>query len=865
MSQVKLSTWASIAVVIATAFGSMVALAQIAPATPPKVVVPTTPAQLPVTQYPPITGIITPPVRVQPPLRGFVDLHTHPLSYLGFGGKLIYGGVDVGSWLPPENPPLTFSCFQPGPPTAPPPVTWTAPNGTKYVLGVANSESDALGHEYEVHGPGPPAVGDNWCGDLLRNAGIIGLQTALASGVQLPPQAVAWWTSPFGTPFSVDGISLPAWYPTLEKTAGPPNFPTWPTWFDEVNQRMWVDWIRRAWQGGLRVMVALAVNSKLLGNLASGPGDLPTDDKASADLQIAQTIAFVGRHSDGTGDNFMKIAYSSNDVYNIVSSGRLAVVIGVEIDTIGDLVGNYPACNPAAATAQCPLVAEVDRLYNEGVRYIFPVHLVDNPIGGAAAYSDLFDIASVYENSVPGYLGFDLGCSAPGDNITYLYTLPNDINTNLQGAQTQLANFVGSGLANTAVQYFMQSVLPSLEQQKLGKAVAIPPAVLCPQGLGNINKRGLTPAGIQAIQEMMNRQMLIDIDHMSQATLIGTPGGPGVLTLAQQHKPYPYPLNSGHNALRVASERNLTPQQYAAIGSLHGMAGVGSATATADQWLWRYTQVTNAMAPGLASFDTGIAGFGTDFDGMEFGMPPRGTSYGPGQCPPSVVQQLVQQLPPAEQQFAAAAIAAAACFVPSSNVQAGTPAFPLPPARDGSKIWNYNTDGVAHYGMLPDYLADVASLPGVAVTNPISGAVVAGPSGSDVVNKGMMNGAQYFYATWRLAEGNPLPACPAPQQPDATGLCTCPAATTYNGHGGCACPNATQVYLPSSTSAIWGSGACGCASGVPDQNGNCVASLGGATGSPVTNVCPAACKYGCNAITKACNAQPPQQIQLIPH
>src|ERR1035441_7780014 len=35
-------------------------------------------------------------------LRGFVDLHTHPLSNLGFGGKLVYGGVDVGSLLPAD-------------------------------------------------------------------------------------------------------------------------------------------------------------------------------------------------------------------------------------------------------------------------------------------------------------------------------------------------------------------------------------------------------------------------------------------------------------------------------------------------------------------------------------------------------------------------------------------------------------------------------------------------------------------------------------------------------------------------------------------------------------------------------------------
>ena len=32
-------------------------------------------------------------------LRGFADLHTHPMVNLGFGGKLVHGGLDIGSLL----------------------------------------------------------------------------------------------------------------------------------------------------------------------------------------------------------------------------------------------------------------------------------------------------------------------------------------------------------------------------------------------------------------------------------------------------------------------------------------------------------------------------------------------------------------------------------------------------------------------------------------------------------------------------------------------------------------------------------------------------------------------------------------------
>jgi microsomal dipeptidase-like Zn-dependent dipeptidase len=384
-------------------------------------------------------------------------------------------------------------------------------------------------------------------------------------------------------------------------------------------------------------MVTLAVNNKLLADMTRGPGDLPDDDKASADLQIAEIKAFVGRHSD-----FMQIAYNSSDLYNIVSQNKLAVIIGVEIDNIGNMTGDVPAS---------ALVAEVDRLYGEGVRYIFPVHLVDNPIGGAAAYEDLFNVANVYQE---GH-GYALGCADPTSNITYNYAPPS---------------------VWIAVGAFL----------KLGtNTPGFPPGVPC--STGNVNTRSLSPAGAQAIQEMMKKGMLIDVDHMSQASVNAT------IALAEGQRGG-YPLNSGHNGQRgaldgVRSERSLTTQQYQQIGLLHGMAGVGSAKLTADKWLSLYSRVIQAMGPGA------VAGFGTDINGLEFAMPPR----------------------------------------PGSAVQYGTQAFPMQMSRDGNQSWDYNRVGVAHYGMLPDFMQDVASLPG----------------GPDVINN-MNNGAQYFYETWRMAE-----------------------------------------------------------------------------------------------------------------
>src|SRR5262249_1108229 len=46
------------------------------------------------------------------------------------------------------------------------------------------------------------------------------------------------------------------------RPGGYPIFDGWPRYTTRAHQQMHLEWIRRAWQGGLRVMVALAVNNE---------------------------------------------------------------------------------------------------------------------------------------------------------------------------------------------------------------------------------------------------------------------------------------------------------------------------------------------------------------------------------------------------------------------------------------------------------------------------------------------------------------------------------------------------------------------------------------------------------------------------
>lgn len=594
--------------------------------------IPETPPKNPGLDHVPLRPPRTPAAPDDAPLTGFVDLHTHPLSNLGFGGKLLYGGVDVGSLLPSD------------------------PSCQHNVR--ATSESQALGNDNSTHGGWD--LFHNGCGDMIR-ANII----------------TVFETANDAAPNEKNGGAL-----------GYPNFPDWPVWNDITHQKMWVEWIRRAHTGGLNVMVALAVNNKTLGDMTAGPGDYPTNDKSSADLQIAEIKSFVGRHSD-----FMEVALNSADVYRIVSAKRLAVVIGIEVDHIGNLTGVVvPMVGVVQPPSEADLKAEIHRLYAEGVRYIFPIHVLDNALGGAAAYQSIFDASNMREEGRP----YALVCANLAD------TRDSDLKDGAHGGFTY---------DNNALSFL--NVVAQLG--KTGFAVTSIQYPQCPSGVGQKNSLGLTPSGTAVITEMMKLGMLIDIDHMSQAAADAT------LTLATR---FSYPVNSGHSGVRGAlqnqknhNERSVRPDQYMTIGRLHGMAGVGSSGLDAQQWVTLYNQVTSDMGAG------GVGAFGSDTDGFALGMPPRRKTCRPqfivmGTCmapePASSVQYPIQL----------------AALVPQGS---GI----LPVSTDGTKTWDYNVVGVAHFGMFPDFLMDVKSLPG-----------------GDATVKNIMTGADYFYRTWKIAETN---------------------------------------------------------------------------------------------------------------
>ena len=444
------------------------------------------------------------------PVWGLADLHAHPMSYFGFGGKLMHGKPD-------------------------------------------GLIADALGDCRCDHGGWGL---DNTCGDYYR---------------ELITKVMEEGNNPHGEGYHTEPLK---------------QFRNWPVFTTLSHQQMWYEWIRRTYDGGLRVMVALCVNNRLLAHASKG--DQPEDDKTVGYNQIQAMKDFAGRHSD-----FVEIAYDPFQLRDIVRRNKLAIILGSELDDIGNLAKDRLA-------SEDTMREEIQRLYENGIRYIFPVHLTDSPSGGTAVGDAVLNIANKYVNG----RAFDLEASAVADNINYKM---DDLDYTDEAALVGIAAVVfGPALPAIAGPIIQAVSVPSVPGGAgLGVGAALLPIAIIavgnevllnaigvgpvpgdvwplfghyptpPQlgdGQGHRNALGLTDLGTNAVREMMRRGMMIDIDHMSQHMVTN------VLAKAAQ-VPGRYPLNSGHNSARVLgkarTENARTAADYQQVRELGGLIGVG--------------------------------------------------------------------------------------------------------------------------------------------------------------------------------------------------------------------------------------------------------------------------------------------------
>ena len=465
----------------------------------------------------------------------------------------------------------------------------------------------------------------------------------------------------WGSPFNAGGIALAL--PSCEHLHGPlgvddhpgivagqgllhfnggyPDFWGWPKWNTYTHQQMHVDWLYRAFQGGLRLVVVHAVNNEALCSAVKEIRDFSGVD--CSDMSAVDRQLDAAWHTQAHVPWF-RIARSAAEARQIIASGKLAVVLGIEVDFLFN-------CRPSGNCTPEHVKGELKRYYDKGVRHIHPIHLFDNGFGGAAIYDEILNFGNAFTN---------------GEFFQTRECGPAGFNFKITGALTWLAGVFG---------------LPAPPDSGF---------------TADCNARALTPLGGTLLNKLMSRKMIIDVDHLSELAMNQA------LT---QFEGFDYPVISGHTGFLDISnfekrhEAQKTGPQVDRIRALGGFVSPLTHQGSTHHVRQYGSKVANDCSNSSKTFAQaylyavdrmrgGAVGLGTDWNGFA-GQP--GPRFGLEDCPGDLLP----------------------------SFQGGGVSYPfslfgmtgaLGKSVTGDRTFDFNVDGLAHAGMLPDFVEDLRSL-----------------------------------------------------------------------------------------------------------------------------------------------------------
>ncbi len=345
------------------------------------------------------------------------------------------------------------------------------------------------------------------------------------------------------------------------------DFADFPSYFRGTHHQYHVTQIKRAYEGGLRLVSALAHNSEIAEFFMARALQ---DNKGNWDVEPTPELALLKAHVCGMrqlaryNSDWMEIAYSPEDARRIIHGNKLAVILGVEFDKLGSL---FPNKSPSE---------EIKELYEIGIRQVAPIHAHDNKLGGSVVFVDGYNTANYKANNKWFSVKPGERCNAAGE--------PRATCTQFRFAKEQNAGVVGRffevAVAEAGPVVPAAVVDPGTAALALGiniaitepspwfKAYDVPayassgPPTRTPQGHVNVNS--LTEKGTAYLEAAMSRGLLIDLAHMSDAS------AKEALGVAKNHKSYPVMISHvGFRALKLRNDYS----DFAVNGSFHASMG----------------------------------------------------------------------------------------------------------------------------------------------------------------------------------------------------------------------------------------------------------------------------------------------------
>ncbi|MEO3783645.1 Coagulation factor 5/8 type domain-containing protein [Actinocorallia sp. B10E7] len=414
-------------------------------------------------------------------------------------------------------------------------------------------------------------------------------------------------------------------------TVGWPTFKDWPSRSSRTHQQAYYRWVERSWRAGQRILVNQLVSNRTLCELYPLK-KYPCDEMDSIRLQARRTYElqnYVDEQSGGPGKGWFRVVRNPSEARKVIEQGKLAVVLGVETsEPFGcRRIGDRPQCT------EKQIDDGLDEMQRLGVSSMFLCHKFDNALCGVRFDGDTTGLIL----NIGNFLGTRRfwqadTCTRPEHDNTI--TPANDLTAVLSG--------------------------PLAHLRPIGVTLPVYPKP------PHCNVNGLTDLGAHMIKGMIERGMIVEIDHMSAKA------ADQALTILEQ---------AGHPG--VVSSHSWTDLGYA--HRIYGLGGMLTSYAgPADGFTSSWRRAKQAGDPArLFGF-----GYGLDANGM-----------GPLPAPRSG-----NEADPVRYPFTSP-------FDP--NVTLDRP-------RTGERTWDVNTEGVAHYGLVPDWLADVRTVGGEEIITDLS-------------------------------------------------------------------------------------------------------------------------------------------------
>jgi hypothetical protein len=451
--------------------------------------------------------------------------------------------------------------------------------------------------------------------------------------------------------------------------------------------------MERAWRGGLRVFTNLLVENNKLCQLyplksqkvaTKNPGcdDMTTLGWEKDDMYALQD--YVDAQYGGPGRGWYRIVKDPFEARRVINSGRLAVIMGIETSIpFRCSVAPGPTGPTPVAPVGSPPGSTCDAASVD--RWIDTVHK-----WGVRQ----MEIVNKFDNAFSGITGDE---GATGVLVNTANLLETGSAWRMQHCDGKEAGFGDE--VHDKDQIENPSSVPGSEQFPAEQQDALFGAVLKVAGLAPLqlpvygpphhcNTYGLSSLGEHLITKLASRDMLFDPDHMSVKARKKS------LDVMEKLR-YPGVLSSHSWS---------TPDAYPRILKMGGFIApyAGDSKGFVDKWK-RLQGWTDPR------YFFGV-GYGADINGLGAQGDPRN---------PTGADKVTYPFK-------------------------GFGGVTVDKQRSGQRVYDINTDGVAHYGLYPDWLQDLK--------------VQAGPA----ITADMGRGAEAFLQTWERAVGVTNDACRQP-------------------------------------------------------------------------------------------------------